>query len=241
MDSSHVNRELRAVVRPALQTHGFSAFTSRTAWRYREGRIDVVNFQSFNDYLATGVGCTTFSFTLNLGIYLLDQPPPGRPLREKGGQARPEEWLCHLRFHPHRTLEQPELGRRDIWYLDPGGRYLEAAVRDARTVILEVGLAWFDRLSTDAVIFALLMSDRDIGEDGTELPGRPGAPVRNLVAGYLAQRMGRFVDAHRLLARALEQYRAMDDSFSTHGSRVPRQPMIPASLAQDVARLNATA
>lgn len=237
MDSSHVNRELRAVVRPSLQTHGFSAFTSRTAWRYREGRIDVVNFQSFNDYLATGVGCTTFSFALNLGVYLLDQPPPGRPLKEKSGQLRPEEWLCHLRLHPHRTLEQPELARRDIWYIDPAGRYLEAAVRDARSVILDVGVGWFDRLSTDEAVFTLLMSERNIGEDGTELPGSPGAPARNLAAGYLARRMGRTTDAHRLLARALEQYQAMDRTLTTHKTRVPRQPMTPAALAQDVARL----
>lgn len=47
MDSKLVSAELRVQVRPVLKAAGFSRFTDRTAWRYADDRVDVVNFQSF--------------------------------------------------------------------------------------------------------------------------------------------------------------------------------------------------
>ena len=61
MDSSAVNKEIKATVRPLLQGAGFTQFTSRTAWRHSTGKTDVINFQSFNSYLANSLGCTTYS------------------------------------------------------------------------------------------------------------------------------------------------------------------------------------
>ena len=52
MDSREVNRVLKRVVWDELKGHGFVERTGRTAWRRRERTIDVVNFQSFNAYLA---------------------------------------------------------------------------------------------------------------------------------------------------------------------------------------------
>lgn len=100
MDSKTVNREIRAAIRPVLRSHGFSRFTELAAWRYSDSRFDVVNFQSFDDYLACGVGCTTYSFALNLGLYLRCVPPDDFGIKRRETDLVPKEWECHLRLHP---------------------------------------------------------------------------------------------------------------------------------------------
>lgn len=69
MDSKIVNKEIKKTIKPFLQAVGFTKFSERNAWRYRDEFIEVINFQSFNSYLADGVGCTTYSFAINLGVY----------------------------------------------------------------------------------------------------------------------------------------------------------------------------
>jgi hypothetical protein len=100
--SSDVNKAIRHGIWTDLKEHGFIDRTARTAWRRWEGGVDVINFQSFNPYLADGVGCTTFSFGLNLGI-LLDAVPN----YPKMDATRPKEHQCHLRLHLHKHLSQP--------------------------------------------------------------------------------------------------------------------------------------
>jgi hypothetical protein len=238
VNSSVVNRELRAVVRPFLQTHGFSAFTPRTAWRYVPGRVEVVNFQSFSATLAEGLGCTSYSFSLRLGIFLVDVPP-AQPegLKQVDGAPRPEEWQCDLRFTPERAIEQPELRRRDIWYVDPNARYLALAARDARRAIAEEGLPWFERWTDEAVLTELLSDSGIRAKDGTTLPGNTGAPLRNYVCGYLALALGRRHVAVERLARALSQFEAMDASNGKISKRF--EPRTPAHLRADVQLLTA--
>jgi hypothetical protein len=45
-----------------MRAAGFDSFTGRTAWRYIDTAVDVVNFQSFSASIANAVGCTPFSF-----------------------------------------------------------------------------------------------------------------------------------------------------------------------------------
>src|SRR5262245_56252790 len=117
MDSKVVNREIRNVVWPYLKVAGFSTFSSRTAWRQTTDRVDVVNFQSFNSYLADGIRCTTYSFGLNLGIYLLAIPTfPSSP-KTRGSNPTLSVFDCHYRRKLERSFVQPELGRRDIWFI----------------------------------------------------------------------------------------------------------------------------
>ena len=235
VDSRVVNRELRAAVRPVLRAHGFSVFTERTAWRHTPGRIDVVNFQSFNDYLATAVGVTTFSFALNLGQYLRCVPPDDFAIKLRGGLLAPKEWECHLRLLPQRRLEQPELARRDIWFIDPAGTYLEAAVRDVRKVILDVGLAWFDRYADDHELLRALLEVETDAPDGTALGGNLGSPARNLLLGYLCLSLGRRKEALEPLAAALA--RKLQISASLASKRSKYRPPQWDRLARDVALL----
>ena len=240
MNAAIVNKEIRAVVRPFLQTHGFRAFTPRTAWRYATAsRVEVVNFQSFNSHLAEGVGCTTYSFGVNLGIYLLAVPHhAGREPKRAGDELRPEEWQCHIRLHLERGLDQPELPRRDIWYIDEPGRYLAPAVRDARRGIAEVGLPWFERWADDGAVLAALCAEERLRlPDGTNLPGNAGSPARNYATGYVALARGERDVAAEYLTRALAQYEAMDASNAKISRR--SSPLTPDRLRMDVRSLAA--
>jgi hypothetical protein len=119
MNSSVVNRAIRSLVWPVIKERAFTSFTGRAAWRDRDQLIDIINFQSFNRYNSDVLGCTTFSFAINLSVYLVDVPsdhPP--PIRN--GRLRPAEHHGHLRrrlgpVHPH----LPKAA--DIWFVDEQG------------------------------------------------------------------------------------------------------------------------
>lgn len=106
-----VTREIRRLVWPALRDEGFSAFTGRSAWRFVTDDIDVVNFQSFGASLADAIGCTTFSFAVNLGVWLVEDDIPNgmepKLRRDADGHLRPEEYQCPYRLHLEKSVEQP--------------------------------------------------------------------------------------------------------------------------------------
>jgi hypothetical protein len=79
---------------PALREAGFDAFTGRTAWRHVDTAVDVVNFQSFSASLADSVGCTPFSFSVNLGVWVVDDTEARVLKPDKKGRPRPAEWEC---------------------------------------------------------------------------------------------------------------------------------------------------
>jgi hypothetical protein len=205
MDSKVVNREIRQRVWPALRALGFSRFSSRTAWRYTPSRIEVLNFQSFNSYTAGVIGCTTYSFSLNLGSYLLEIPSshgPGHP-KEKDGALVPEEYECHLRGRLHRSFPQRELDRRDIWYVDPAGKYLEDVFQDVTGSIGREGVSWFNRLRDPRKVYAVLLSD---SEDMEHLWGfgRNPSPIRSYLVGYMAKALREWDVARSRLDEALQ-------------------------------------
>jgi hypothetical protein len=109
VDAREVTREIRRLVWPVLRGEGFSAFTGRTGWRYVAGDIDVVNFQSLSASLADAVGCTAFSFGVNLGVWLAeDVAPEGLNIKQDAdGRLRLEEYQCPHRLGLEKSLEQP--------------------------------------------------------------------------------------------------------------------------------------
>src|SRR5436309_345467 len=106
MDSKVVSRELWKVVRPLLADAGWTSFSSRTARRFSNARIDVVNFQSFNSYLASAIGSTTYSFCVRLGCFFSAIPHSG--IKAKDGLQMPEEYQCQLRRTIYKKSSQPE-------------------------------------------------------------------------------------------------------------------------------------
>ncbi|EDY20250.1 hypothetical protein CfE428DRAFT_2174 [Chthoniobacter flavus Ellin428] len=188
MDSKVVNKTIAKEIRPILESVGFSEFSARTSWRYHPERIDVINFQSFNSYLAGGIGCTSYSFSVNLGCYLLCIPDLF-PIKEKNGNKRPEEYHCHFRGGLARRFLQKELERKDIWFIDDEARYLPQAISDVRGQIKEVALPWFTQFADLREVLRVLEFEE---EDMKRLWGfgRNPSPVRSLMTGYVARALG---------------------------------------------------
>jgi hypothetical protein len=172
VDARDVTREIRRVVWPALRGEGFESFTGRTAWRYVGTGVDVVNFQSFSASIADAVGCTPFSFSVNVGVWLPGDVEP-RLKPDPAGRPRPQEWECDRRARLSKSVQQPwfdpfsrhdgsrrPLGlrlhreglkrvlrrdrhdRADIWFVLSDGANLAEVVDDAVRAIRADGLAW---------------------------------------------------------------------------------------------------
>ncbi len=192
MDSKTVNSQIGQRIWPLLRAAGFGEFTSRTAWRHSAGRIDVINFQSFNAHLAESLGCTSYSFAVNLGCHLDAIPSAFEPVRikQKAGRLLPLEYECHFRGELSRGFAQAELERRSIWYLDPAGQYLDRAIDDVEQRVSATALWWFQRLSDPAEILTILLcEDEAMGERWGF--GRNPSPVRHYYTGYIARQCGR--------------------------------------------------
>lgn len=157
MDSKVVNKAISERIKPFLKENGFTEFTSRNAWRYREERIEVINFQSFNSYLADGLGCTTYSFAINLGIYF--KCFEKTPWFDRNALTKPAEYECHVRedlekgikqaklFHPYGANPSSfgwEKEREDIWFVKEDGCNLDEVITDAKNSINHEGLKFFE-------------------------------------------------------------------------------------------------
>jgi hypothetical protein len=107
VDNRAVTRTIGRIVWPFLRDVGFDSFTGRNAWRYVGKDVDVVNFQSFGGMLSDSVGCTSFSFQVNLGLWRTGET--WRPPREKDpqGRPRPQEYECE----PHRLVLEKSLSQ----------------------------------------------------------------------------------------------------------------------------------
>jgi hypothetical protein len=187
MDSKIVSRELWKATRLLLKDSGWTSFTSRTARRFGDSHVDVINFQSFNSYLASAIGTTTYSFSVRLGCFVT--AIPGRQVKLKGNLAMPEEYECHLRYTIRKKLAQPECPRTDVFYVDPRGKYLSAVVEGVRQGLLSEGLSWFRRFSDMREVLRTLLED-DETDEGTWGFGTKASPARNLYAGYVALSLG---------------------------------------------------
>lgn len=182
MDSRTVSRQIRAEIWPVLKAAGFDEFLTRTAWRHSPRRIDVINFQSFNAYLAERVGCTPFSFSLNLGCFLTFVPSlSGRHIRVKNGQLLPEEYECHLRRRLLKAIRQSELKRADTWFIGSNGEQLVECIGDALTQIQSRGMPWFQRFDADEEILRTIADDNEGETFGI---GAKDSPNRHALLGY---------------------------------------------------------
>lgn len=205
MDSKIVNKQIRGEIRPFLKEAGFTRFTGRNSWRYTGSRIDVLNFESFNSYNASVMGCTTYSFAVNLGCYFLYIPDPygeGR-IKARNGELRPPEYQCHFRGSLRRSLAQPEYDSRQVWYIDPDGRYLEKALHDVRMVIARDGLPWFERVADPAETLRILVEEDENMEELWGF-GRNPSPIRHYFTGYVALNLGRKEIARHHLRQVLD-------------------------------------
>lgn len=189
MDSKDVSRAIRSRIRPLLKTAGFDRFTSRTAWRLCGSAIGVVNIQSFSSYLAAGVGCTTFSFAINLGCHYTFLPECGAS-RFYDRDNLPQEYHCAFRRALRKSLAQPKFPRPDVWFVEVDGSNLDACIDDTAGVLEHDGMPWFSRLSDPREALRIVQADDEkfdsSGAGGTWGFGRRGSPMWQHVIHHLA-------------------------------------------------------
>jgi hypothetical protein len=220
MDSRVVAREIKNQIWPLLRREGFTDFSSKTAWRFIPEQIHVVNFQSFNSYLAQGLGCTTFSFALNLGIFFR-AIPFDYPIRKgPDPSVKPQEYHCHFRHRLLKGIEQWVLPRRDTWYVEPDGSNLLEALSDARTKIEEEGLPWFGRFESMEQVFRLLMEQDQL----PEVYATRSSPARKWMIGHVAKSLGKAEIAGPMITEAEAELEAIRVRVGSVGrGRKPRQ------------------
>ncbi len=201
MDSKDVNKAITRTIKPILKVAGFTRSTARTFWRHNEDRVQVVNFQSFNSYLAEGVGCTTYSFAINLGIFFLCIPQ--QHVREKDGLLLPEEYRCHLRRRLLKNITQAELPRRDTYYVSPDGSNLDLTIDDARAVIEYEGLPWFAHYDDLHEVLRTLLEE-DESMNGTWGMGANPSPMRSYLSGYVAKFLNKWSTAAHAFKQVID-------------------------------------
>ncbi|WP_203813578.1 hypothetical protein, partial [Paractinoplanes tereljensis] len=117
MDSKRVDQAVREHVRPLLRAAGFHSFIGRRAWRRHDNGIDHFVVGSMSRYVADGVGCTTYSFGVEVGVF--------SPCAEDLVTVKPKEYQCTFRFVLGKSLRQPFFrpygkegpDRPDVWYV----------------------------------------------------------------------------------------------------------------------------
>lgn len=179
VDGKVVGRAFRSEVRPLLEAAGFTDFTDRKAWRETEHTIDHVTLRSFNAYNAGVLGCTTFSVTVEVGVFYRCFDP---------GLTRPQDYDCTFRAILGKTVRQPffatEWGpatdRADILHVRSDGSNLDEVVDEAKRLLADQGLPFLDRFNEPEEAFRALMNERmhggDFGMPDVVFPGNPGSP-----------------------------------------------------------------
>ncbi len=184
MDSKVVTRALKAIIHPALKAAQFTN-KGRNYWRPTPHVTQVLNIQSFNSYTAEVIGCSTYSFTLNAGVFypsslwLLPTPTPP--------PTNPQIWLCQAQRRVLKTVAQRELARRDIWHVRPDGSNLDAVVEDAWAGIRKQALPWLETFSN--IEHALNVFRTQDGSEHEYLSGARVSPARRDITSALERQL----------------------------------------------------
>jgi hypothetical protein len=166
MNSQIVNEEIKKVIWPKLKAQNFTYSIERTIWRFSPEIIEVIDFESFSEYNAYLVGCTPFSFQVNVGIYY--KSVEKTPWFTDVPLSTPAEYHCQARSHLLKTLDQTDLffshkklnfgnqilslfsrkknkvDKKTIWYVKDDGSNLTEVVNDVSKRIEIAALPWFE-------------------------------------------------------------------------------------------------
>jgi hypothetical protein len=187
MDSKIINKLIRSEIWPILRGYGFTTFESRTAFAYNGPFINVVNFQSFNSYKAEGLGCTTFSFAVNLGAHVLGCPSEDFVKVDKSGRLRPFEYQCQLRHVLRKRSPVDGFARDVIFYIHPDGRTTAACFQELRHLMQDFVPRWFEAQNNLDDLLSRIESAEESGSnaDVASMPN-PGSYNWNKLKSILA-------------------------------------------------------
>lgn len=185
MDSKTINKLIRSEIWPLLREAGFTRFEARNAYANRGPFINVVNFQSFNSYLAGGLGCTTFSFAVNLGVYIIGQQGEYGLPRDKAGQLAPREYHCAFRSQLRKRTPVDGFARDDIFFIDPDGRTAASCFEELRQLAERTIPEWFEERNSIDRLIAGMSADSNSSKVALNCAGRPGSYIWNSVETLL--------------------------------------------------------
>ncbi len=168
-----VTAALRRRLRPVLREAGFEDFTGRKAWRVEQEVISLVACIGLSAYTAGAIGCTSFSFGVEVGVFfrVFDRD-----------LLRPQDYHSTFRAILGKTVRQTLVtpDRPDIWFVAPDGGNLDEVVADAVSVVQHEGFPELRRFSTAELAFDTLLhqdsTETHYGEAGLWMPGAPGSP-----------------------------------------------------------------
>jgi uncharacterized protein DUF4304 len=166
--SKDVDKLIRAHVWPFVRAQGF-VVRGRSARRYWDDAVDVINFQSFSGHQATVHGMTSFSFQLNLGVWPAFLPDAEQMRRDDHGRPLVAEYECLFRHHVTPGVSEPPRKRswnpfalrplpkpEAVWSVAEDGANAAECVIDARDGIEQQGLPWFEGRRTAGQMLAVL-------------------------------------------------------------------------------------
>lgn len=187
MDSKVVNKEIKRVVWQKLKEFGFSHFTPRVAWRYFPDRIEILEFRSFNKYHADGAKVTTFSFMLELGVYLL-YVPSTVSVKAKKEILLPSIAGCKFRGSIEPSLEFQSTKDPYIWSIDKDGKNVTSCIEDVKSKLPSV-LKWFSQFERQEDVLDILLNSSESMHKLWGF-GRNPSPIRSYLLGYVALSLG---------------------------------------------------
>jgi len=168
--SEHLNKPLRRLVSPALRAAGFQRVDARSAWAWRNDCIWVFTIRAVGSYFSDVTGWPPSSVGVWLGVRysFISTPQPVKV--DKAGRLLPAEYLCHLRSHLNRRLNQGdrvstlknavERGRSDLWWVDRDGANAEEVALDIAFALSEQGLPWFASSSDPRLALQAVEAER---------------------------------------------------------------------------------
>ena len=231
VDKKIVEKALNEALWPVLKAHGFQTFKGCTAWRHQDKKIDVVEIQLFPKAQVDKWGITPYSFALPVGCFFPFVPSLYEPrIKRENGLLLPDEPQSHLRKTTFKSFKQRECKIPNIWYIDPKGKYLNAAIEDAKNLLGGEVDAWFERFNDFSVLLKYL----------TEIPRADIALGMTLgfprhLTGFLALEIGEWSLAKNLLQNELNS-----DLLNPGSARVANlfNDKVVARITKDEAAFN---
>ena len=128
---------------------------------------------------------------------------------------RPSESQGHFRSSVKKYFEQPEFPRKDIWFIDPDGKYIQSAINDCKNQIQSFAFGWYHKFDTKEKILKILTED-EMDMNGTWGFGNFDSANRNELIAYTAKELGQTDLAIQKLNRLIDFYKNRYDIMKDH-------------------------
>ena len=89
-----------------------------------------------------------------------------------------------------KTVLQVELPRKNAWFVKADGTNAQAMVGNARDVIVQEGLPWFERFRDPLEVRRTLVEADEQMHGGTFGFGNNPSPIRSYMLGYVSKHLG---------------------------------------------------